>query len=116
MKWRFLMKKSVMLLAVAALFSGCGHISGGVAPSNIPLAPNSYNELGTVRGDTCVYYLLGFIPLTHGNETKDAVNDALRKIPGTTALINVSADTYSQHFIVFSRMCTQIDGIAVKAK
>lgn len=110
------MRKLLLLGSVVALLAGCGHISGGVAPSNVPVAPNSYTELGSVRGDSCVYYLLGLLPLSKGNETKDALNDALIQKPATTALINVTADTYSQNFIIFSRVCTQIDGIAIKAK
>ncbi len=109
-------KKVSVLLAALALISGCGHISGGVAPSNVPLAPDSYKILGSVRGDTCVYNLLGLIPVTPGNETKNALADALNQKPGTIALINVTADTYSQYFIIFSRMCTQVDGIAVGPK
>ncbi len=111
-----MLKKIALLIAAFALISGCGHISGGVAPSNVPLAPGSYKELGPVHGDTCVYYLLGIIPLSPGNETKNAVADALREKPEATALVNVTADTFSQFFIVFSRVCTQVDGIAVAPK
>jgi hypothetical protein len=59
---------------------------------------------------------LGLIPLSDGNETKDAVADALKKTPGATALVKVSADTYSQHFILFARVCTQVYGVAVAPK
>jgi hypothetical protein len=115
--WRIEMfKKMAVLVAGFAFISGCGHISGGVAPSNIPLAPGSYKELGPVRGISCVYYLLGIIPLCAGNETKNALAVALIQKPETIALINVTADTFSQHFIVYSRVCTQVDGIAVVSK
>ena len=109
-------KKMAVIVAGVVFISGCGHISGGVAPSNIPLAPGSYNELGPVRGISCVYYLLGIIPLSAGNETKNALADALLQKPTTNALINITADTFSQHFIVYSRICTQVDGIAVVSK
>lgn len=110
------MKRLLSIVAVVALLMGCGHVTGGVAPSNIPLAPNSYTELGPVRGVDCVYYLLGFIPLSNGNETKDALEDALKQQSGATALINITADTYGMYFIVFSQQCTQVDGTAVKIK
>jgi hypothetical protein len=111
------MKKNMVLLAAIALMSGCGHVTGGVAPSNIPLAPGSYTELGSVRGEDCINYLLGFIPLNgDGNETKDALADALKQMPGTTALVNITADSYAMHFIVFSKVCTQVYGTAVKLK
>ena len=110
------MKKLLLLLASITLMSGCGHISGGVAPSNVPLAVGSYRELGDVKGTDCVYHLLGIIPLSSGNNTKKALNDAMRQLPGTSALINVTADTYSQHFIIFSKMCTPVEGVAVAPK
>ena len=55
------------------LMSGCVHHSGGIAPSTIPLAPDSYRILGPVKGQDCVYYLFGLIPLSNGNETKTAL-------------------------------------------
>jgi hypothetical protein len=106
----------MMLPLMCLLVSSCGHISGGVAPSTEPLVPGSYRELGPAQGQDCVYYLLGFIPLSDGNETKDAVADALTKAPGASALVKVSVDTYSQYFIVFSRVCTQVYGVAVAPK
>ena len=104
-----------ILGASCILMSGCMHISGGSAPSTKPLAAGSYRELGPARGEDCVYHLFGLIPLSNGNETKDAIADALTKQKGASALVNVSADTYTQYFILFSRHCTQVDGIAVAA-
>lgn len=104
------------VLPLIGILGGCGHISGGAAPSTEPLTPGSYREIGPVRGQDCVGYLLGFIPLSDGNETKDAVADALKKAPGATALVKVTADTYSQNFIVYARVCTQVDGVAVAPK
>jgi hypothetical protein len=110
------MRKLLGLFVGITLLAGCGHISGGVAPSNVPLAPNSYRELGEVRGTDCVYYLLSFIPLSAGNQTKKALSDALKQVPGTTALINVTADTYGYDFILLSMKCIQVEGIAVGPK
>ncbi len=106
----------VVMIAVllTMMIAGCVHSTGGVAPSNIPLAPGSYKELAIVGGKDCVYYLFGVIPLTGGNETRTALNRALLSRPGTMALVNVTADTYSQFFIVFSRTCTQVYGTAVR--
>jgi hypothetical protein len=110
------MKKMLSIMTVVTLLIGCGHVTGGVAPSNIPLAPNSYTELGTVRGVDCVYYLLGFIPLSTGNKTKGALDDALKQKSGTSALTNITADSYSMYFILFSETCTQVEGTAVRIK
>jgi hypothetical protein len=106
----------VVVLICIVVISGCAHISGGVAPSTIPLTPGSYKELGEVQGTDCVYSLLGMIPLSGGNETRNAVKNAIEEAPGAIALINVSADTYSQSFILVSRTCTQIHGTAVALK
>ena len=62
----------VVMLAVGALTAGCMHHPGGIAPSTKPLAPGGYTELGKVRGQDCVYHLLGLIPVTGGNEMRNA--------------------------------------------
>ena len=106
----------ITLLPLIGILGGCGHISGGTSPSTEPLTPGSYREIGAVHGEDCVGYILGLIPVSNGNETKEAIADALKKAPGATALVKVSADTYSQHYIVYSRVCTQINGVAVAPK
>jgi hypothetical protein len=56
------------------------------------------------------------IPLTSGNETRDAILDALHNKPGADALIEVTADGYYQNFLLFARACTQVYGTAVRTK
>jgi len=98
------------------ILSACSHISGGISASTVPLSPGSYDELGKVEGNDCSYALLGMIPLSDGNETKDALEDALDIIPDTKALVQVTSDTYSQHWILWSNTCTQVYGTAVTFK
>jgi hypothetical protein len=93
--------------------AGCAHQAGGVASSTIPLDPGGYTVIGDAAGKDCVYRLLGIIPLSNGNETKEAVADAIASVEGADALIGVTADTYSQHFIIISRGCTQVYGQGV---
>jgi hypothetical protein len=50
----------IIVLTCIVLTYGCAHISGGVAPSTIPLTPGTYNEVGEVRGVDCVYDLLKY--------------------------------------------------------
>ena len=108
---------SAGVVMLAFLFTmGCIHRPGGIAPSTKPLAPGGYTELGQVRGQDCVYHLLGFIPITGGNETRNAVADALRTKVLADALVEVTVDGYYQYFILFSRACTQVYGIAVESK
>ena len=104
----------LMGLALSLLLvSACAHHTGGVAASTIPLAPGGYTVLGNALGRDCVFHLFGLIPLTGGNTTHEAVRRALARSPGADALINVSADTYSQWWIVLTNTCTEVRGIAV---
>jgi len=110
------LRRLLCTLPLVGFLASCASISGGVAPSTTPLTPGSYREMGSVRGTDCVYYLLGIIPLSAGNETKNAVANAIAKVSGATALVNVSVDTYGEYWILFSQRCTQVDGVAVAPK
>ena len=106
----------VAILTVGSFTAGCMHHPGGIAPSTKPLAPGGYTELGKVRGQDCVYHLLGLIPVTGGNEMRNAIEDALRTKPLADAMVEVTVDGYFQYFILFSRACTQVYGTAVETK
>jgi hypothetical protein len=107
---RFIIVLSLLLL------SGCYHHAGGIAPSTKPLSPNGYTIIGKVEGRDCVYHLLGLIPLSNGNELREALADAMNKRPYADALIEVTADTYFQWWLLFTRGCTQVYGTAVQSK
>ncbi|MDF1582216.1 MAG: hypothetical protein RQ733_03595 [Methyloprofundus sp.] len=47
-----------------------------------------------------MYKLLGLIPLSGGNQTYSALEDALHAIPNTSALVQITSDTYSQYWIL----------------
>lgn len=101
----------VSLLALAA----CTHDPGGIAPSTIPLAPGGYTVINPhVEGSDCRVALLGILPLSGGNRTDKAIEDALDDAPGATALVNVTSDAYSQYWILWSNTCTEARGTAVK--
>jgi hypothetical protein len=102
----------VLLLAVFAV--GCSHQSGGIAPSTIPLTPGGYTVLKPVHGSDCQVRLLGILPVSGGNETRRAIEHAMKHAPGATALVNVTADTFHQYWILFSRHCTEVFGTAVR--
>ncbi|MGE3151216.1 MAG: hypothetical protein AB7G48_01205 [Nitrospiraceae bacterium] len=106
------MVAAVMIAATA----GCATHPGGIAPSTKPLTPGSYTVLGDVAGKDCVYYLLGILPLSGGNELKDAVADAISEKKGADALIEVTVDGYMEYWILWSRVCTQVYGKAVQSK
>jgi len=109
------MLRKLLLLSISFSFlTACAHTPGGVSASNIPLEANSYTILEDVEGVDCSYSLLGLIPLTDGNESKDALEDALAQVPETDALIQITSDFYSQYWILWSNSCTQVRGTAVK--
>ena len=60
--------------------------------------------------------LFAFIPLSGGNELKDAVADAMKKKPYADAMIEVMVDGYWQWWILFGRGCTQVYGTAAQSK
>jgi len=109
-------KKISALSLLVILLSGCSHQAGGIAASTSPIAVGSYQTLGQVKGEDCVYALLGIIPLSNGNETRKAIQDAISKKRGATDLIEVTSDTYSQFFVIASRTCTQVYGTAIVQK
>jgi len=112
-----MIRKAFLVLLLIALFigTGCSHSAGGIAPSTMPLEAGNYTTLQPVTGKDCVYRLLGIIPLTAGNTTRNAMLDAIGSAEGADALVGVTADTYSQSFIVVTRVCTQVQGTAVQS-
>ncbi len=105
--------RAIALASVFALaISGCIHSAGGVASSNIPIQ-GSYTVLKTVKGTDCAYRLLGILPFTTGNKTRGALADAQSGAKGATALINITVETWTHHWILFTRTCTEVHGTAV---
>lgn len=103
---------SSMLLV---LISGCIRSPIALVASTKPLAPDGYAELGPVEETDCIWYLFGILPVTGGNNMQDAIADAIESRHGD-ALIQVTAETYFQYFIVVSRYCTIVQGIVVNSK
>jgi len=111
-----MLKKLLASCALTTLLIGCSHQSGGIAASTSPVVVGSYQTLGKVKGEDCVYSLLGMIPLSEGNETRRAIQHAISQKRGATDLINVTSDTYSQFFLLVGRTCTQVYGTAIVPK
>ncbi len=105
-----------LLAAAVFLFAGCVHRSGGIAASTKPLDPNGYQELGYVEASDCLVRLLMIIPVTTGNKTRDALAEAFEKARGADALIQVTVDTVSQYWLLWSHTCTEIQGTAVSTR
>lgn len=86
---------------------------GGIAPSNIPLAPGSYTSIREVKGSDCKVNLLGLIPVSGSNHIADALDEAMDDVPGTAALIEITVERVSKFFILWSQTCTEVRGTAV---
>ena len=102
---------TISLLAVHAV--GCVRLPGGIAPSSIPLAPDSYTVLGPVEAGDCKINLFGILPVSGGNHVSDALAGALAQRPQTDALVQVTVDRVSKWFIFWTQVCTEVRGIAV---
>jgi len=108
--------RRTLALAVlcGAALSGCIHTPIAMMTSTRPLQQGGYRELGPVSESDCMWYLFGFIPVSSGNTMQRAMNKAIEAGHGD-ALIQVTSDTFFQYFIILSRYCTQIEGIAVQS-
>ncbi|MEQ9504159.1 MAG: hypothetical protein RIT81_45310 [Deltaproteobacteria bacterium] len=106
--------KRLLLPVLLALAPGCIHQAVAIAPSSEPLAPGSYEKIGRVSGQDCLWKLFGLIPVTTGNTLGGAMSDAIAERPNTDALVQVTADAFTQYWVVISRECTQVDGVAVR--
>ena len=105
----------LFLTAVLALTAGCVTYPGGVAPSTKPLTPTNYTVLKDVEGEDCMYYLFGLLPISHGNQLKSAVFNAIDSAKGADALIKVTVDRHWEFWGLFGTACTQVQGTAVQS-
>jgi hypothetical protein len=109
------MLRVVRAAILAATLSGCLHSAVTVSPATKPLAPGGYKELRPATGVDCLWALFGVIPISSGNTLQNAMREAIEN-GGGDALIQVTADTFFQHYIIVSRYCTQVEGIGVDSR
>ena len=101
---------SVLLLVVMA---GCAMRPGGVTSSTTPIEGRKYVNLGrAVQTDSRVY-LLGFIPVSGANYTRDAIDKAVRS-RGGDAMIDVTVEGFSQFWILWTRFATRVEGDVIR--
>ncbi|NCC51150.1 MAG: hypothetical protein EOM20_08040 [Spartobacteria bacterium] len=107
--------KIIGVIVLFSLMGGCASMPGGVAPSSTPIEGREYINLGrVVSGDSSIY-LLGILPVSDSNSTRDAIDAAIRSKNGD-AMINITVDTYAQFWILFTRRVTKIDGDVIRFK
>ena len=100
---------SLMLLLAA----GCAHTPGGIAPSTVPIDGREYMILGPAKATSTAVYLFNFIPVSGSSSLRDAKNAAIRK-QNADALIDVTAEAYSQYWIIFSKSTIMVEGTAIR--
>jgi len=110
------MKKAVVVSIIALLalaVTGCSTYSGGVAPSNVPLEPNSYTTGGRVTGTSWGVNILWFIPVSFCS-TQSALAAALDESSGR-ALVQVTADTRKYYWVPLIYLeRIKVEGISVR--
>jgi hypothetical protein len=110
-------KKAPILAAFAAvaLLGGCASGVTAVAPT----PPSDYSSLGSARGSACgsqgllatAYY---FVPMGLNSRVDRAYDNALRSVPGATALVNVTLQENWYWWLIGTARCVTITGEAVK--
>lgn len=101
---------SLLLLGLAA---GCAHVPGGIAPSTLPIDGRDYQVLGPAKATSSAVYLFGFLPVSGSSSLRDAKEAAIRG-KGADALIDVTAEAYSQYWILFSKQTIMVEGTAIR--
>lgn len=97
------------------LVAGCAHIPGGIAPSTMPIDGRKYVVLGPAKATSSAVYLFNFIPVSGSSSLREAKIAAIRQ-QGADALIDVTAESYSQFWIIFSKSTIMVEGTAIRFK
>ncbi len=108
------MRSALLLALLAVSSSSCIRSPVAMMTSTRPLTQGGYTELGPVEETDCLWYLFSVFPISSGNDFQAAIRDAIRQRSGD-ALIQVTAETYYQNFLIVSRYCTIVQGIVVQS-
>ncbi len=106
---------ALLPLAVCAILSGCASGFTKVAPT----PPQNYQKLGKATGSACgslgllatAYYA---VPMGLNSRVERAYADALAKVPGATALIDVTMKEDWNWWLIGTARCVTVTGEAVK--
>lgn len=118
LSWRAVTKRLPRMVAplFALGLAACIHTPRGISASTLPLEQGKYTIIGDANDSDCAWALFGIIPITPGNTTQEAIREAIRGAgDGADGLIQVSVESYYQYWIVVSRDCTEVEGIAVRS-
>ena len=105
----------VFIFILGFLLTGCACIPGGITSSTTPLHGRSYNVVGPTAATDSRFALFGVIPISRSNNIQDAVDKAKQNVTAD-ALIDVTVDSYTQWFILFTRTVTRVNGQGIRFK
>lgn len=108
----------LMLLLALVAISGCTTRIGDLtilSTKNIPAETTIIRE--NVQGKECANIVLLLIPIGTMNPTIDgAIDDALDKVSGADALIDVTIESYAWTAILFTQSCVTVEGTAISSR
>lgn len=104
-----------MLLLAGVFLMGCASGYTTIAPR----LPEKFEKLGRAEGTACGTMLLGptaynFIPILLNERAERAYEDAVKNVPGATALANVTMREYWYWWVIGSTRCVTIKGEAIR--
>ena len=102
---------SISILLI--LMPSCATSPGGIAASTTPINGREYKVLGNVSETSSRVALLGVLPISGKNSTRDAIESAIESKSGD-AMINVTVDAHHEFWLLFTRMVTSIEGDVIK--
>ena len=108
-KWAHLL---VVTLAITFL-SGCAMTPRTMVSCTEPVNGRQFQNLGRTRSTNSKVSLFGIIPISGSNNTRDAIDTAVES-KGGDAMVNLVVETYSQNWILFTRLVTSADGNVIK--
>ena len=102
------------LLCLSACTTRIGDLTI-LSTKNIPAEMTVIRE--GVEGKDCSNVILLLIPVGTLNPTIDgAIDDALDKVPGADALIDVTIKSHAWTMILFTQSCVTVEGTAISSR
>jgi hypothetical protein len=113
------MKSSLKLtLAAAGLLAlaACVRTPTAVAASSTPLNGRAYEVLGPASASTRQSFILGLIPVQSKPQLLAETVEAARKQAGGDALIDITVETMTRKYVLWSTYTTEVHAKAIKFK
>jgi hypothetical protein len=109
----FRMTGMAVLALGAALLAGCAMSPGGISASNVPIEGREYINLGRTSNSSSRVYLFSVLPVSSANTIRSAMDGAIRSRRGD-AMVNITVESFSQNWILFSRYVTRVEGDVIR--